>query len=186
MDSCNIPNGEVLNPEILSLGTYYVLILIGCFAIFNFVISEYRLGKRKQDSMNRCRRSHKIKTSSRWGSSFHFSWRELFHYRLGYYYSNHQWAKPTFLLSATFLLIVVGAIALYLVGEISLSASTWISWTYVADPGTHADAEGMVVRLVSFIISIGGMLVFALMIGIVSEDLGAKVDDLKQGKARVI
>ncbi|KAJ1493267.1 hypothetical protein T484DRAFT_1769122, partial [Baffinella frigidus] len=32
----------------------------------------------------------------------------------------------------------------------------------------------------------GGMLVFALMIGIISESIGEKVDELKRGKAKEI
>jgi ABC-type xylose transport system permease subunit len=39
----------------------------------------------------------------------------------------------------------------------------------VADPGTHADSEGAYVRVVAFLVTMGGMLVFALMIGIISE-----------------
>jgi hypothetical protein len=60
------------------------------------------------------------------------------------------------------------------------------AWTYVSDPGTHADTEGTLVRLVAFLITIGGMLVFALMIGIISESIGESVDELKKGKSRVL
>ena len=60
------------------------------------------------------------------------------------------------LLSGTFLLITFGAALLVLVSGHSISASTWVAWTYVADPGTHADAEGTLVRMVSFAITIDG------------------------------
>jgi len=56
----------------------------------------------------------------------------------------------------------------------------------VADPGTHADAEGMGMRIVAFSTTMGGMCVFALMIGIISDFIGEKVDDLKKGRSRVI
>ena len=56
----------------------------------------------------------------------------------------------------------------------------------VADPGTHADAEGTGLRVVAFSTTMGGMCVFALMIGIISDFIGEKVDDLKKGKSRVI
>ena len=56
----------------------------------------------------------------------------------------------------------------------------------VADPGTHADAEGTGMRVVAFSTTMGGMCVFALMIGIISDFIGEKVDDLKKGKSRVI
>ena len=41
-------------------------------------------------------------------------------------------------------------------------------------------------RLVAFSATIGGMCVFALMIGIISDTIGEKVDELKKGKSRVI
>lgn len=56
----------------------------------------------------------------------------------------------------------------------------------VADPGTHADAEGIGMRVVAFSTTMGGMCVFALMIGIISDFIGEKVDDLKKGRSRVI
>lgn len=56
----------------------------------------------------------------------------------------------------------------------------------VADPGTHSDAEGTGMRVVAFSTTMGGMCVFALMIGIISDFIGEKVDDLKKGRSRVI
>lgn len=112
--------------------------------------------------------------------------REMIEYRLDFYFSTSKWAKPVLLLSATFVLILVGAMFLCICSGQDITSSMWMSWTYVADPGTHADTEGMLVRLVSFTITIGGMLVFALMIGIISESIGEKVDELKKGRSRVI
>ncbi len=40
--------------------------------------------------------------------------------------------------------------------------------------------------MVALVISIGGVIVFALMVGIISDTIGEKVDDLKKGKSRVI
>eukprot|EP00957_Ditylum_brightwellii_P009556 720705-Ditylum_brightwellii.AAC.1 len=66
------------------------------------------------------------------------------------------------LLSATSILILVGRAMLAIVTtnkDFTFdSDSTWIAWTYVTNPGTHADAEGTAVRFVSFFITIGGML----------------------------
>ena len=38
--------------------------------------------------------------------------------------------------------------------------------------------------MLGFLTTIGGMLVFALMIGVVSESIGARVDDLKRGNSK--
>ena len=51
--------------------------------------------------------------------------------------------------------------------------------------GTHAAARGAG-RLLGFATTVAGMLVFALMIGVVSDYIGSKLDDLKKGKSKVI
>ena len=50
--------------------------------------------------------------------------------------------------------------------------------------GTHADSQGFA-RVLGFLTTVAGMLVFALMIGVVSATIGARVDDLKRGSAKV-
>lgn len=95
----------------------------------------------------------------------------------------------------------------------SLSDSIWKSWTHVADPGslgafermisvndmhsqrhlhlfhpllagTHAGTKGLG-RILGLATTVAGMLIFALMIGVVSESIGASVDSLKKGTAKV-
>ncbi|CAI5505042.1 unnamed protein product, partial [Closterium sp. Naga37s-1] len=85
--------------------------------------------------------------------------------------------------------IAVGGLALYAVSgkeRLVLADATWRAWTYVADAGNHADSEGVGPRVVSVSVSIGGMLVFALMVGLVSEGISEKVDSLRKGKSDVI
>ncbi|KAK7402082.1 hypothetical protein VNO78_14062 [Psophocarpus tetragonolobus] len=45
----------------------------------------------------------------------------------------------------------------------------WHSWTYVANSGNHAETEGTGQRIVSVSISSGGMLIFAMKLGLVSD-----------------
>jgi Trk K+ transport system NAD-binding subunit len=147
--------------------------IIGTNAIARFLLSEYKAVKQKADSMQLSRS---------------FTAAEMLEYRVDYYFSTSKWAKVAFLLSLTFILIAVGAglLAVFLEDH-SLSNAAWMSWTFVADPGTHADApEGLLIRFVSFGITVGGMIIFALMIGIISDSIGDKVDDLKKGKSRII
>ncbi|CAI5968177.1 unnamed protein product, partial [Closterium sp. NIES-65] len=85
--------------------------------------------------------------------------------------------------------IALGGLALYAVGSkdrMDLGDATWRAWSYVADAGNHADSEGVGPRIVGVSISIGGMLIFALMVGLVSEGISEKVDSLKKGKSDVI
>ncbi len=69
------------------------------------------------------------------------------------------------------ILIACGAGALVIfIEDKSISNAVWIAWTYVADPGTHADCEDtFLIRMISFSVTLVGMLIFALMIGIISD-----------------
>ncbi|CAI5460535.1 unnamed protein product [Closterium sp. Yama58-4] len=110
-------------------------------------------------------------------------------YKVDVLFSMHSWVKGAALLAATLLLIALGGLALYAVGSkdrMDLGDATWRAWSYVADAGNHADSEGWGPRIVGVSISIGGMLIFALMVGLVSEGISEKVDSLKKGKSDVI
>eukprot|EP00586_Coscinodiscus_wailesii_P021362 CAMPEP_0172505778 /NCGR_PEP_ID=MMETSP1066-20121228/188898_1 /TAXON_ID=671091 /ORGANISM="Coscinodiscus wailesii, Strain CCMP2513" /LENGTH=698 /DNA_ID=CAMNT_0013282515 /DNA_START=263 /DNA_END=2359 /DNA_ORIENTATION=- len=139
------------------------------FIICRFIYMEYKLAARKRGEMQ-----------------MDFTWEDAYYYRLDFYLSSNAMAKPVILLGGTFVLIVIGSSLLASAAKKSLSSCLWLSWTYVADPGTHADAEGTLVRFVSLVITIGGMVIFAFMVGLISESIGEKLDELKKGKSRVI
>lgn len=107
-------------------------------------------------------------------------------YRVDVFFSVYPYAKLLALLFSTVLLIAFGGLALYAVSDSSLSEALWLSWTFVADSGNHADQTGMGPRIVSVSISSGGMLVFAMMLGLVSDAISEKVDSLRKGKSEVI
>jgi len=64
--------------------------------------------------------------------------------------------------------------------------SLWESWTYVADPGTHADEGSWLRRVMSFFITVGGMLFFAIVVGFVVDAIRARMEELKRGKSAVV
>lgn len=101
-------------------------------------------------------------------------------------FSLYPYAKLLALLFATLFLIGFGGLALYAVTGGSFSEALWHSWTYVADSGNHAETEGTGQRIVSVSISSGGMLIFAMMLGLVSDAISEKVDSLRKGKSEVI
>ncbi|KAL6909537.1 hypothetical protein ACP4OV_001818 [Aristida adscensionis] len=107
-------------------------------------------------------------------------------YRVDIFLSLHPYAKPLVLLVGTLLLIALGGLALYGVTDDSLSDCLWLSWTFVADSGNHANAVGFGPKLVSVSISIGGMLVFAMMLGLVTDSISEKFDSLRKGRSEVI
>jgi len=171
------------------LEDYVSLFLFGLFlaiatVITIFIVSEFALMIRKRHSVSRGGPKN-----SGYVNIDKAKYSEMVQYRLDHYFSTSKWAKPALLLSFTFVLIVIGALSLAAVAPESSPDSlnvAWVAWTYVADPGTHAEAEGTLVRLVSFSITIGGMVIFAILIGFISEFISERVDDLKHGKSRVI
>lgn len=107
-------------------------------------------------------------------------------YRVDVFFSLYPYAKLLALLFATVLLIGFGGLALYSVSDANLSEALWLSWTFVADSGNHADQVGLGPRIVSVSISSGGMLIFAMMLGLVSDAISEKVDSWRKGKSEVI
>ncbi|GLT56598.1 hypothetical protein SLA2020_296290 [Shorea laevis] len=107
-------------------------------------------------------------------------------YRVDAFLSVHPYAKPLMLLVATLLLICLGGLALFGVNDDGLVDCLWLSWTYVADSGNHANSEGLGPRLVSLSISFGGMLTFAMMLGLVSDAISEKFDSLRKGRSEVV
>ncbi|XP_042010137.1 ion channel CASTOR-like isoform X2 [Salvia splendens] len=107
-------------------------------------------------------------------------------YRVDVFLSVTPYAKPLALLVATLLLICLGGLALFGVTDDSLADSLWLSWTYIADSGNHANSEGFGSRLVSVSISFGGMLIFAMMLGLVSDAISEKFDSLRKGRSEVV
>ncbi|XP_072964522.1 probable ion channel CASTOR isoform X2 [Typha angustifolia] len=107
-------------------------------------------------------------------------------YRVDVFLSVHPYAKPLALLFATLLLICLGGLALFGATDHSFADCLWLSWTYVADSGNHANSVGVGPKLVSISISFGGMLIFAMMLGLVSDAISEKFDSLRKGKSEVV
>ncbi|KAJ0078086.1 hypothetical protein Patl1_36715 [Pistacia atlantica] len=107
-------------------------------------------------------------------------------YRVDVCFSVYPYAKLLALLFATIFLIIFGGLALYAVSDSSFAEALWLSWSFVADSGNHADRVGIGPRIVSVSISSGGMLIFAMMLGLVSDAISEKVDSLRKGKSEVI
>ncbi|XP_022997244.1 ion channel CASTOR-like isoform X3 [Cucurbita maxima] len=107
-------------------------------------------------------------------------------YKVDVFFSVHPYAKPLALLIATLQLIMLGGLALFGVTDDSLVDCLWLSWTYVADSGNHANSEGIGPRLVSVSVSFGGMLIFAMMLGLVSDSISERFDSLRKGRSEVV
>lgn len=98
------------------------VLLLGVSFIVSFLLSEYNLVKEKAESMG--------------GTRHHISTFEMIEYRVEHYFSTSKWAKVALLLTFTFILISIGAVALAFCTDDTISGAVWLAWTFVADPGT--------------------------------------------------
>lgn len=165
MDTFNVPSPQNFTRN-LSLTFSFTLLLIPLI-IFNYI--RYVSKSRCADNI-----------------SEQVSLNKLIAYRVDVFLSVYPYAKPLVLLFATLLLILIGGLALFGVTSDDLVHCLWLSWTYVADSGNHANSEGIGPRLVAVSISFGGMLIFAMMLGLVSDGISEKFDSLRKGKSEVV
>jgi len=113
-------------------------------------------------------------------------------YRIDTWFSTNPYSKTMALLYLTLALVAFGGLALYAVSTEPLDTAVWeslagvgIDWTFASD-AENETISGWSTRVVAVVTSVGGMLVTALMLGIVSEAIGEKVDDLKKGRSDVL
>lgn len=111
---------------------------------------------------------------------------EYFFYRVDFLFSKAPGFKVAALLFVTTILVFIGSIFVFFATGKNPVECIWTSWTFIADPGTHADSDNGFLRAVALIITIGGMIIFALVIGIVTDDVGNFVENLRRGKSRVV
>lgn len=115
-----------------------------------------------------------------------FGQEAYFWYRLDYLFSNSKSFKIYALGGITVALIFLGGVFWVAVSDKNLAESIWASWTFIADPGSHGDNTVWTQRIISFLLTIGGMIIFATVIGIISEEFGTFVENLKKGKSSVV
>ena len=94
------------------------------------------------------------------------------------------------LFGLSFLLVVGSAVLVHAVAPaedaLDFGDSLWWALTHVADTGTMGGDKGTLVRAAGIVATLCGIGVVAVLIGLVSTAMGAKLDDLRQGKSPVI
>lgn len=168
IDSKSLDNENLPNKSLKSIALVISLALLS----MPFLFLKY------VDYISKSRSSYSIKDE--------VSLNKQLAYKVDVFLSVNPYSKPLALLVATLLLICLGGLALFGVTDDSLADCLWLSWTYVASSGNHADSEGLGPRLVSVSISFGGMLIFAMMLGLVSDAISEKFDSLRKGRSEVV
>lgn len=65
-------------------------------------------------------------------------------------------------------------------------AKMWWNFMRVIDPGTITGDEGFLIRILSLFSTLGGILIFSILIGFLSSKIVEKLDELKKGRTKVI
>jgi len=159
----------------LELGAMVLFLLWICWRIFHwFVAAQAHLAILNQGNSLTARQGQ-------------LTFWQYFMYRVDCWFAQDPQFKAKLLLFMTIVLTAVGSVFYFFVAvPESYGEAVWAAWTFVADPGTHAEEKDWGTRLVAFVVSLGGMLVFALMIGLVTDTISMYVDSLKKGRSRVL
>ena len=125
-----------------------------------------------------------------------FSFRQRAQYRLDNLITRSPFSQILALAVISGLIVVIGTLTIAMSpaermglspGQDTLLHRVWWSFTRLMDPGTFVgDTGSLLVAITGITVTLGGILVFSLLIGILSSKIGEKLDELKQGKSPVI
>ncbi|GAB5369225.1 hypothetical protein AAMO2058_001387400 [Amorphochlora amoebiformis] len=168
-DACEFPDrsrSKEYLPQII-----FMIFIGGCIFIALRIVQEVRKVRHRMGNLSK-----------------RVSLVDVLSYRADLYFSSDPLSKPIALLCMTQVLILVGGCMLYACSPSgsSLHSKMWQAWIFIADSAAHAEYGGIVERIVSFILTICGMLVFGFLVGIVTDTISEKVDQLKKGKSAVL
>eukprot|EP00927_Polykrikos_kofoidii_P078150 TRINITY_DN75007_c0_g1_i1.p1 TRINITY_DN75007_c0_g1~~TRINITY_DN75007_c0_g1_i1.p1 ORF type:complete len:774 (-),score=146.56 TRINITY_DN75007_c0_g1_i1:265-2586(-) len=116
----------------------------------------------------------------------HRTFRKYIAYRFGYWYTYTRGAAGIVLFSLSLTLLVVGGLLLQAVDGRPVADSLWCAWIWMAAPDGGGSAESSFDRAVGILVSIGGMLIFALFMSVVSSTFEALLDEFRTGSLPVI
>lgn len=106
-------------------------------------------------------------------------------YRFGHWYAWTQAASVKVLLVLSATLLVVGGIGHSALSQASIQESLWRSWIWIADPdgGESALPGG---HAVGVVVSIGGMLIFALLLSLITSAFEDFLWQIRHGSIPVV
>ncbi|MET4581774.1 voltage-gated potassium channel Kch [Conyzicola nivalis] len=95
------------------------------------------------------------------------------------------------LVTVAFIAVIAAVVAIFRLGpegdpEMSFSEAMWGSLMRTLDSGTMGGDAGTGYRVLMLIVTIGGVVVVASLIGIISGAFDSKVEDLRKGRSKVL
>mmetsp|Transcript_39297 Transcript_39297/g.108371 ORF Transcript_39297/g.108371 Transcript_39297/m.108371 type:complete len:814 (+) Transcript_39297:53-2494(+) len=67
-----------------------------------------------------------------------------------------------------------------------IAEGIWVAWSYMADPGTHTDDVLLHERILGSMITIGGIVFFAALLGVVVDVIHSTMEAVRQGRSKVV
>ena len=113
------------------------------------------------------------------------------HYRLDNAFSSGTSALVAWLGAAAIGLVLVAAIVAAIVGirvegsEMGFLEALWTNLIRTLDPGTLADDTGWTFRILSLVVTLGGVLVVSSFIGLLATGISERVLELQRGRSPV-
>eukprot|EP00898_Chlorokybus_atmophyticus_P003581 jgi/Chlat1/4223/Chrsp27S04306 len=106
-------------------------------------------------------------------------------YALELFFTTHPLAKAGIFMACTIVMIFVGAVAFVIVSpddsQHGLAEEVWIAWSMLADSGAHASEESIRRRWVGVPLTMVGMLLIAILVGLVTDSISNHVEKIKRG-----
>ncbi|MGD8166802.1 CASTOR/POLLUX-related putative ion channel [Herbiconiux sp. P16] len=119
--------------------------------------------------------------------------RERVRYRFDDWMSRGTIALMLLLGAATLLFVIILAVVVYVVHAYPDDASSadfldvlWGNLMRTLDPGTMGGDSGWGFRALMLVVTIGGLIIVASLIGIISGAFDSKVEELRKGRSRVL
>eukprot|EP00928_Gymnodinium_smaydae_P042494 TRINITY_DN28603_c0_g4_i1.p1 TRINITY_DN28603_c0_g4~~TRINITY_DN28603_c0_g4_i1.p1 ORF type:complete len:797 (+),score=137.50 TRINITY_DN28603_c0_g4_i1:72-2393(+) len=116
----------------------------------------------------------------------HAPFKTYLRYRFGYWYTWTPGSSGIVLLTLSLILLLVGGTLLRLCVDQPISESLWSAWIWIAAPDGGGSQETPLGRMVGCFVSIGGMLIFALLMSVVSSMFEEMLHGLRAGAAPVV
>ncbi|NLA25465.1 MAG: potassium transporter TrkA [Bacteroidales bacterium] len=121
------------------------------------------------------------------------SFKERISYRFDNFMTKGTGALVSGLFWVTMIIVIIVALVVTVFtitepeGEqLSFIEAFWQSLLRTLDPGTMAEDEGWPFRINMFIVTIAGIFILSILIGVLSSGLEAKLEQLRKGRSKVI
>ncbi len=114
------------------------------------------------------------------------TWHDRLRYRMERSLSRGPTVLIWWLLGAALLLVLAGGLLILAVGGLSPLESFWTSLLRALDPGTLTQDTDWGLRLAALAVSMGGIVLISVLIGILSSALQNRIGELRKGLTPVI